>query len=405
MRILLSFTALMLSVALLQLSSGAIAPLDALSGLQEGFTTTEVGALGSAHFGGFFLGCWWAPRLMGRVGHSRAFAAFAALGAIGALAHPLLISPPAWAAMRVMTGLCIAGCYTIIEAWLQAKLTNTTRGRVLGAYRFVDLGASMVAQLMIGFLTPASYVSYNLLAILCCASLLPLMLTKASPPVIPTAPRLRPLTALRLSPLGAAGVIVAGITTPAFRMVGPVYGQEVGLAANQIGLFLAAAVLGGALAQLPTGWLADRYDRRHVLIAASALACGVCAWLGTASAQSEALIFAGSFAFGLTTFPVFSISAAHASDFAEPDEMVELSAALMFLYGAGAIVSPLLASRLIEAYGPPALFLMITAAHIGLIAFGLARMRSRKTAKERTAYRYTPRTSFTLGRLLRRDKR
>ncbi|MEO0358747.1 MAG: hypothetical protein AAF386_10745, partial [Pseudomonadota bacterium] len=62
MRLLISFAALFLSVVLLQLSSGAVGPLDALSGLQEGFSKTQIGFLGSSHFVGFFIGCWWAPR-------------------------------------------------------------------------------------------------------------------------------------------------------------------------------------------------------------------------------------------------------------------------------------------------------------------------------------------------------
>ena len=57
---------------------------------------------------------------MGGVGHNRAFAAFAALGVIGALGHTLFIAPLGWAALRLMTGLSIAGCYTVVEAWLQA---------------------------------------------------------------------------------------------------------------------------------------------------------------------------------------------------------------------------------------------------------------------------------------------
>ncbi|MEK6205081.1 MAG: hypothetical protein N2B02_05550, partial [Amylibacter sp.] len=78
MRLIISFAALMFSVAILQLSIGSISPLDALSGVQEGFSKTEIGLLGSAHFFGFFIGCWWAPRLIGSVGHSRTFAVFAA---------------------------------------------------------------------------------------------------------------------------------------------------------------------------------------------------------------------------------------------------------------------------------------------------------------------------------------
>ena len=166
MRLIISFAALLLSAVLLQLSSGGVGPLDALSGLQEGFSRTEVGWLGSSHFIGFFIGCWWAPRLMGNVGHNRAFAAFTALGAIGILSHMMLVDPIAWAMMRIMTGLCVAGCYTVIEAWMHAKVTNNIRGKVMGAYRFADLGGSLAAQMMISFLTPASYLSYNLLAIL-----------------------------------------------------------------------------------------------------------------------------------------------------------------------------------------------------------------------------------------------
>ena len=89
MRIIISFVALFLSVILLQLSSSAIGPLDALSGLKLNFSNFQIGLLGSSHFFGFFIGCWWAPRLMGSVGHSRAFEAFTALGAIGIIAHTL----------------------------------------------------------------------------------------------------------------------------------------------------------------------------------------------------------------------------------------------------------------------------------------------------------------------------
>ena len=93
MRLILTLAPLFLSVILLQLSSGGLGPLDALSGLAEGFSSQQIGLLGSAHFLGFFLGCWWAPRLMGSVGHARAFTAFVVFGLIGLLMHMLIVSP------------------------------------------------------------------------------------------------------------------------------------------------------------------------------------------------------------------------------------------------------------------------------------------------------------------------
>ncbi len=404
MRLLISFAALFLSVVLLQLGTGGLAPLDAISGLAAGFSRAEVGLLGSAHFTGFFIGCWWAPRVMGQVGHSRAFAAFTAAGTIGILAHVIVVDPLAWALMRVASGFCIAGCYTIMESWLQEKVTNETRGRTMGVYRVVDIGASLGAQLMIGVLEPGSYVSYNLLALICCAALLPLTLSRVAQPAMPAAPRLRPSLAWRRSPLAAAGVIVAGLTAAAFRMVGPIYGQEVGLTVDQLALFLAAFVLGGAVAQLPAGWLADKYDRRWVLIWLSAAGAGACVLnVALAGAGTGGVMFASS-VFGFATFPIYSVSAAHAHDFADSGERVELSAALMFLYAVGAIASPFGVSVLIDRYGPAAMFVFVALAHVVLIVFGLGRMRARPVPPDRTRYVYVPRTSFLIGRLTRRGR-
>jgi len=402
MRLIVSFAALFLSVLLLQLSSGGVGPLDVLSGTTLGFTNGQIGLLGSAHFLGFFIGCWWAPRLMGSVGHSRAFAAFTATGAIGLLAHMLVVDAYAWAIMRVASGLCVAGCYTVIEAWLQAKVTNETRGRAMGVYRMVDTGGSLAAQLLIGVLAPASYVSYNLLALLCCAALLPLTLTRLQQPETPSAPRLRPGLAWRLSPLAVAGVIVAGVSGASFRMVGPLYGTEVGLSADQIGLFLAAYVLGGALAQWPAGWAADRYDRRWVLIWFSGISVLSCGATVIFSDMGVGPVFVSALFFGATTFPIYSISAAHAHDWAEDGMRVELSAALMFFYALGAIAAPLVTSGLIAAYGPPALFAFIAAAHFILVGFGLIRMRRRASTTTRAPYVWIPRTSFQVGRIFRK---
>ena len=398
----ISFAALFLSIVLLQISTGGLGPLDALSGFALNFSSAEIGLLGSAHFFGFFIGCWYAPRVMGAVGHSRAFAAFAAAGVIGLIAHMLIINPYAWALMRIASGLCIAGCYTVLESWLQAKVTNETRGRTMGTYRVVDNLAFLIAQLLISFLEPADYVAYNFLALVCCASLLPLTLTKIKPPETPKALKLRPKLALFRSPLAVAGVLVAAVSAAAFRMVGPIYGAQVGLEVEQIAYFLSAYVFGGALAQYPIGWFADKYDRRWILIWLSVAAI-MSSIISTSVAYNNTLgIFLIAFGFGFTTFPIYSVAAAHAHDFASSDERVELSASLLFYYAIGAIAAPLFASFLMDSFGPNAMFLLIAFAHLLLVMFGVARMRVRPTVSERTPYIYMPRTSFLIGRLLKR---
>ncbi|MEM0923879.1 MAG: MFS transporter [Pseudomonadota bacterium] len=402
MRALISFAALFLSIFLVQMGSGSLGPLDALAATARGFTAQEIGILGSAHFVGFFIGCWLAPRIVGSVGHSRSFAAAAAVGAMGALLHPVLEHPTAWAVLRILTGIAIASAYTVIESWLQAKTQNHNRGRVYGAFRVVDMGGQVVAQGMIAVLDPASYTAYNIVAVFCCLCLLPLALSRRVAPEIPGAPRLRPVTAYLLSPLAAVGIIVAGMTGSAFRMVGPIFGLENGLSQGEIALFLAMAVIGGVAVQYPLGWLADKIDRRTVLMGISATAIAACLWTSQIGGDPTTLYLAAAL-FGITSFPVYSVSAALANDRAKPEMALELNASLVFFFSLGAVISPVAVAELIAAFGPGAMFLFIAAAHLALILFALYRMTRRETAAPVTPYSYMPRTSMVLGRLFGRS--
>jgi MFS family permease len=399
---LLSFTALFLSIYLVQLGSGSLGPLDALSGAVIGFSTEEIGLLGSAHFVGYIIGCYVTPRLIGDIGHSRAFAAAAAIGAIGALLHPMLEGPLTWALLRVLTGLAIAAAYTVVESWLHAKTDNHNRGRIYGVFRVVDLVGALSAQGIIAILEPASYAAYNLVAMFCCLCLLPLALSQRVAPVTPRAPRLRPIKAALLSPAAALGIIVAGITGAGFRMVGPIYGVENDLNQTQIAIFLASAILGGVAAQYPVGWIADKTDRRLVLLGLSILAAVSCLGIATLTAPGNASgFYLGAFVFGLTAYPIYSVSAAYANDLASPDFMVELNAALIFLYSIGAIASPAISAWLIALAGPEAMFFFMAAVHVVLVVFTLFRMTQRRGTGPRTPYRYIPRTSMLLGRMFK----
>ena len=405
MRIIISFAALFLSILLVQLGVGVLGPLDALAGAEAGFSAREIGLLGSSHFVGFFAGCLATPALVARIGHSRAFAAIAAIGVVSCLLHPLVVDPVAWMFFRIGAGVAVAGAYTVVESWLQAKIENANRGRILSVYRMVDMTGAIGSQLLIIQLDPSAYASYTIVAIIAVLSLLPLTLSTQKPPPSPSRPRIRPLQAWRLSPLGVAGVGVVGLTSSSFRMVGPLYATEFDLSRTALAYFLAAAMLGGAAAQPIAGWLADKFDRRHVLIGVSAAALLVCVGLtiglsGSAVREGWTLPIA-SFLFGAAALPLYSISAAHANDQCPPGMVVELNASLLFFFAVGAIVSPTVAAELIAWYGPNALWAYIAAAHVFLIVFGVYRMTRRKTAKDRKPYRYLPRTTLIFGRLFK----
>jgi MFS family permease len=122
------------------------------------------------------------------------------------------------------------------------------------------------------------------------------------------------------------------------------------------------------------------------------------------SGMGRSGVLLGAFLFGIATIPIYSVAAAHAHDFAEDHERVELSAALMFLYAVGAIASPIFASTLIEYFGASAMFIFLALTHAALLAFSLIRMLARPSPRSKTPYVYTPRTSFISGRLFGRSR-
>lgn len=407
MRLLISLSALLISTLFVQMGIGALRPFDAISGQALGFSPVEIGLLASGHFAGFLLGCVFGPHLVRRAGHSRAFAVMAGAAVISIIAHPLIPDAMFWTAIRVLSGFSVAGCYTLIESWLQAKITNEIRGRVFSIYRLVDMSGQIMANAIIATLTPASYVSYNLLAIIMCLAILPLALTQSKEPKLPEQVSYQPFFAMRISPLAGLGVVVAGLSTATFGSVGPIYAIAVGLDLSQIALFLVVSTIGGMASQLPAGILADKISRRTVLLVFSIMASTLCLMMMMPVADvmisGVPLVYVMSFLFGFTTFPIYSICAAHASDFVNQDKMINLSASLIFLFASGAIVSPLFAGMIIERYGANMMFSMIAAAHILLMIFTIYRNFVRPV-EQRRRYAYVPRTSMFIASILRPKK-
>ncbi len=408
MRLIISLSALLISVIFVQIGTGSLGPLDALSGLVLGFSPTEIGYLGSAHFLGFFIGCVLGPYIVIRSGHARAFAVMAAISTISIILHPVVQEPWFWMILRVLTGFAVAGAYTVIESWLQSKLNNENRGTVFSIYRMVDMTGTLLSQLVIAGLTPAHYISYNLIAVVACMALIPLALTQTTVPSLPKAQKFKPFFVYTLSPLAALGVVVVGITNSSFRMVAPVYASQSGLPKDGIAIFLALAIIGGLIAQLPAGIIADRISRRVTLIGFSVFAILVCGAISIEIVDEIAgipFVYIGSFLFGFATLPIYSICASHASDFARQEDMLAMSASLIFFYAVGSVLAPSLAGYLIEEYGPQAMFTFIMSAHIGLLFYTLWRYVVGRTGTSQHPYNYMPRTTLFIAHIVRRRKR
>ena len=404
MNTLFALSALLITIFLMQAGSGALAPLDALSAIELNFTSTQIGAIGGAHFIGFIIGCIISPALVKRVGHARAYGVVASLAIMAVILHPMLPYFWAWFVLRIFNGVAIAGSFTAIESWLNAKLNNKNRARYFSFYRTIDMAGGLIAQTMIIVLVPAHFISYSVITLLICLSLLPLGLTQSVQPQMPEQERFRPLFAYQVSPLAVIGVIVVGATSSVVRMIGPLFAYKTNLTTTQTGIFLSLFVIGGALAQLPSGHLTERYSCRPMLASLSLVAVVSSLtfhFFGETHIAGIPFVFILVFLFGVSTMPLYSLCATHANNLTKEKDMTALSASLIFFFAAGAIVSPVLAGELIERLGPTAMFSYFAALHFILLIYTLYRAQKRPNIPTNKTYMYIPRTTLFIAQTIR----
>jgi len=395
---------LMLSAAILFAGNGLQGTLIALRASGEGFPTAFIGLMGAAYFLGFMVSCFQITRLIRAVGHIRVFAALAAVAAAGTLALVLVVDPYVWIAVRAVMGFCFAGLFMVLESWLNASASNQDRGRLLSIYRLVDLTAVVGAQFLMPVFGTQGFHLFAIMALLFCLSLVPVSLAASARPEMPDDYKFEMKKIWLISPLACLGCLTIGLTNSAFRLIGPLYADEMGLDVTGVALFMSAGIFGGAVLQLPLGYLSDRFDRRWIVILATAGASGAGLFLTFVSSGDPNLIYIGAFAFGAFALPLYSLSAAHANDHAGAGQYVLVAAGLTLFFSLGASIGPVLASLVIEHLGAPSFFAYTSVIHGCLIVTALYRIARRPGVPiaDRPGFVMLLRTSPAIYRLARR---
>jgi len=398
---------LLIAAGILLAGNGLQGTLIALRGAEEGFSASLIGFIGTAYFAGFLFGCVAVPRMLQSVGHIRTFAALAAIAASATVALVIWIDAGVWIIMRLILGFCFSGLFTSVDSWINSSVANKDRARVLSLYRLIDLGSVTGAQFLLPLYGTSGFVIFGIIVIFICLSVVPVSLADRSSPKPPETYQFDIKKIWALSPMASIGCVAIGMTNSSFRLVGPVYAQDIGLSIANVATFMSAGIIGGAVLQYPLGWWSDRYDRRWALIAATSGAAGAGLFLSYVAGNSQYLNYLGIFMFGAFAMPLYSLSAAHANDRAGKDDYVMVSSGLIFLFSLGAMIGPTVGSLLIEYYGARALFTFTSGVHATLVLVTLWRMRTTASvpAQRRSRFVGLLRTSSYMARLAARKRR
>ncbi len=373
--------ALLLGFGLMQMGNTFQGTLLSVRGDLEGFSSIEIGAVGSAFWAGIVVGSLCTGRLIRRVGHIRTFAALGAIASTAPLLHLLNIHPAAWIAARALTGFCFAGLFVVVESWLNGAATSQTRGQIMGVYSMTGLIAGIGGQLLLPAADPSGFQPFCVIAAIIALALVPIALTSAaSPASVENGPRSSLKDLYRQSPFGTVSALLCGASAAVFFALGPIFAQRRGLNTGQIAAFMTSATLGGFLTAWPLGWLSDRMDRRLVVIgAAITTASSMLAMSAFVPVDASPwLLYICAAPLGASIIPVYSIVLAHVNDGVAKGEFVAASSSLLLVQAVGATIGPLIGGVAMDAWRYGLSSVLITA-QVLIVVWGLYRLAARPT--------------------------
>lgn len=383
-RHLLPIIALLVSCAFLLAGGGLHGIILPVRGQMEGFSTFQIGWIGTGWAVGFTLGCIWVPRLVRNVGHIRTFSTLAALLSTVMLMNALVVDAMIWILLRAIAGLCFSGSYMIMESWLNERMTNENRGAIFSIYMLVSLAATMGGQYLIIFADPKLDTLFMMGAILYALAVLPTAMSRAQSPAPLTQVDLDLMALFRNSPVAAVGSILAGIISSTWGNFAPVYGQQSGMTAAGIATLMAAAMVGAVVFQYPLGKLSDKIDRRYAMVLAGCV--GAISGFALSTYAGDGIgsnsFYVWIVLYGGVIYSIYSLNVAHANDMGNAEDFVKIASGLLILYGIGTMIGPLMAAQMMAEFGIGALFLTTTIAHLAYAAYAFYRSLRRAAVED-----------------------
>ncbi|MDE1921973.1 MAG: MFS transporter [Gammaproteobacteria bacterium] len=369
---------LLLGMGVLMLGAGLQSTLLGVRATLEGFPTTVTGVIMSCYYVGYLFGTMTAPRIVRTVGHIRAFAALAAVSSAAILTQGVFVNPVTWGVMRLLSGLCFAGIYVVAESWLNDRASRATRGRLFAIYMVVlYIGLGTGQFLLIPWDTHTSS-PFMVVAVLISLAMVPIVLSAQQAPevALPRKVRLRDL--YRDSPLGVAGVTIAGLISSIIFSMGPVYARLSGLGMTKVAAFMSLSILAGVVMQYPVGRLSDKMDRRAMIAMVSLIATGVAGGIAIFSHLPHPVFLVLTATFSGFALTLYSLSVSHVNDKLESAEMVAASSALLRINGTAAAFGPALIGALMALFGPRAYFASLASLTGALTLFDVWRSMRRR---------------------------
>ncbi len=299
--------------------------------------------LASSYYVGLLIGSMMIEPIIARIGHRISFIVFLSLLALTVVALPMFPNKDLWLFARLIAGMAVAGIFVVVESWLLIGDSAKERARRLGIYMTSLYGGTTISQLAVGIFGTQGFGPFSVILGLLFAAILPPLFVRQGQP---SCTEHKPLTLKQISRLSKAaiiGCITSGVVMGTIYGLMPLALKQSQLNTEQVGVLMAAIILGGMVIQPIVGQLSTRMSKTVLLALASLL--GVFA-MGITHLSSDFYILITALALlGMSSFALYPIAITLACDKLESSQIVAATQVMLFSYSVGSALGPIGANQ------------------------------------------------------------
>lgn len=265
-----------------------------------------------------------------------------------------------WFPIRFVNGLALTGVFVVSEFWINSLADEKNRGKLMGIYGTI-LSCGFASGPIILYIVGADgALPFMLIGGLVLAAGAPLLIFgRGLAPSIREKPNHSFVTFLVVAPAATlAGFVYGATETNIFNML-PIYAVRSGMSDQTAAFVLTIFAAGNIFFQIPVGLVADRVDRRLIL-----LACGFTGLVGSLAIPfvtwSLPLFAAVLFVFGGMVAGLYTVGLTLLGQRFRGADLAAANAAFVMMYSTGALVGPPLSGFAMDLWNPQGLIIVLS---------------------------------------------
>ncbi|MBH0239193.1 MFS transporter [Methylobrevis albus] len=266
----------------------------------------------------------------------------------------------AWFVLRIVFHGAVTAAFILSEFWINALAPENRRGLIMGIYATVLSFGFALGPVILSFTDATTAMPFIAGAAILLLSVVPVLFALKANPSLEGQSQRGFVRFIVLVPMATFAALAFGATESGMMAFIAIYGLRIGLDFQSAALLVSAVAIGNIVLQIPLGMLADRLDRRYMLLACAAGGGAIIAatpliahlpWV-----LFPALMLCGGLLAGLYTIGLTHLGARLAGG-----DLASANAAFIFMYAVGMLVGPAAAGAGLDAWNPHGMPLVIAA--------------------------------------------